>query len=62
MEKRTAEAIDLELGYPLEWTHVADSNTQLFEVDLADPTVAELIKALQDAKATVVKVPLSAVC
>lgn len=58
MLKRTASVIDRELGYPADWAPMADSNTQLFEVDLSNPTVAGLVTSLQETGATVVKVGL----
>lgn len=54
--KRTADVIDQELGHPPDWGPMTDSNTQLFEVDLSEPTVAGLVSSLKDAGGTVVKV------
>ena len=53
--KRTADVIDRELGHPPDWAHMTDSNTQLFEVDLSEPTVAGLVTSLREVGATVVK-------
>lgn len=58
MLKRTADVIDRELGPPADWAPMTDSNTQLFKVDLSDPTVAGLVTSLQETGATVVKVGL----
>ena len=54
--KRTADVIDRELGHPPDWAPMTDSNTQLFEVDLSEPTVAGLVSSLKDVGGTVVKV------
>ena len=58
---RTAHVIERELGYPADWAPMTDSNTQLFEVDLSEPTVAGLVTSLQEAGATVVKVGLGSI-
>lgn len=52
----TADVIDQELGHPSDWAPMTNSNSQPFEVDLSEPTVAGLVSSLQDVGATVVKV------
>lgn len=59
--KRTADVIDRELGHPADWAPMLDTNTQLFEVDLSDPTVAGIVTSLQETGATVVKVGLGTI-